>query len=45
VGNVLAAGLGVITAADWPTDQANLMTPEAYFEHMKSQAQEEATNL
>lgn len=36
--------LAVIEAADWATDQANLMTPEAYFEHMKAQAQEEAGN-
>jgi glycine cleavage system H protein len=37
--------LAVIEAADWATDQANLMTPETYFEHMKIQAQEEAENL
>lgn len=37
--------LAVIEAADWAADQANLMTPEAYFEHMKVQAQEEAENL
>ncbi len=36
--------LAVIEAADWATDQANLMTPEAYFEHIKAQAQEEAGN-
>ena len=36
--------LAVIEAADWATDQADLMTPEAYFEHMKAQAQEEAEN-
>jgi len=34
--------LAVIEAPDWTADQANLMTPEAYFEHMKAQAQEEA---
>jgi glycine cleavage system H protein len=33
--------LAVIEAADWATDRANLMSPEAYFEHMKAQAQEE----
>lgn len=33
--------LAIIEAADWAADQANLMTPEAYFEHMKSQAQKE----
>ncbi len=37
--------LAVIEATDWAADQANLMTPEAYFEHMKAQAQEEAENL
>lgn len=40
-----AGWIAVITAADWASDQANLMTPEAYFEHMKVQAQEEAANL
>jgi glycine cleavage system H protein len=34
--------LAVIEAVDWATDRANLMTPEAYFEHMKVLAQEEA---
>ena len=37
--------LAIIEASDWTTDQANLMTPEAYFEHMKVQAQEEAGSL
>ena len=37
-----AGWLAVIEAADWPTERANLMTPEAYFEHMKAQAQAEA---
>jgi glycine cleavage system H protein len=37
--------LAVIETADWTADRANLMTPEAYFEHMKVQAQEEAENL
>jgi glycine cleavage system H protein len=40
-----AGWIAIITAANWSTDQANLMTPEAYFEHMKVQAQEEAANL
>lgn len=40
-----AGWLTVIAAADWAADQANLMTPEAYFEHMKGQAQEEAAKL
>ena len=37
-----AGWIVVIEAADWTADQAKLMTPEAYFEHMKVQAQEEA---
>ena len=37
--------LAIIEAADWATDQAKLMTPEGYFEHMKTQAQGEAGNL
>lgn len=37
--------LAVIAAANWAADQANLMTPEAYLEHMKVQAQAEAENL
>jgi glycine cleavage system H protein len=40
-----AGWIAIISADDWPTDQANLMTPEVYFEHMKVQAQEEAANL
>ncbi len=34
--------LAVIEAADWAADQASLMTPKAYLEIMKVQAQEEA---
>jgi glycine cleavage system H protein len=34
--------LVVIEADNWPADQANLLTPEAYLEHMKVQVQEEA---
>jgi glycine cleavage system H protein len=37
-----AGWLAVIEADDWSADQANLLTPQAYFEHMKVQAQEEA---
>lgn len=33
--------LAIIEADEWAADQANLMTPPAYFEHMKMQAQEE----
>jgi glycine cleavage system H protein len=40
-----AGWIAIIIAADWATDHANMMTPEAYFEHMKVQAQEEAANL
>jgi glycine cleavage system H protein len=36
-----AGWIAVIEAADWPADQINLMTSQAYFEHMKVQAQEE----
>jgi len=37
-----AGWIAMIEAADWATDQAKLMTPEVYYEHMKVQAQEEA---
>ncbi|MFO7679923.1 MAG: glycine cleavage system protein H [Chloroflexota bacterium] len=37
--------LAVIEAADWAADQANLLTPAAYLEIMKVQAQEEAEDL
>jgi glycine cleavage system H protein len=37
-----AGWLAVVEAADWAADQANLLTPEAYFAQMKRQAQEEA---
>jgi len=37
-----AGWIVMIEAADWATDQAKLMTPEVYYEHMKVQAQEEA---
>ena len=37
-----AGWIAVIEAADWPADQANLMASEAYFAHMKVQAQEDA---
>jgi glycine cleavage system H protein len=36
-----AGWLAVIEADAWSADQANLLTPQAYFEHMKVQAQEE----
>jgi len=40
-----AGWLAVIKAADWAGDQAKLMTPEAYFEHMIRQAEEETKGL
>lgn len=33
--------IAIIKADDWLIDQAKLMQPQAYFEHMKAQAQEE----
>ncbi len=40
-----AGWLAVIEATDWAADQASLLTPAAYLEHMKVQAQEEAEDL
>lgn len=37
--------LAIIVAANWDADQPTLMTPEAYFAHMKAQAQEETEDL
>ncbi len=37
-----AGWLAIIEDADWTADQANLLTPEAYFEQMKIQAQAES---
>ena len=37
--------LAVIDASDWPTDRDALLDPQAYFELMKSQAEEEAQEL
>ena len=37
--------LAVIEARDWPTDRDALLDPQAYFELMKSQAEEEAKKL
>jgi glycine cleavage system H protein len=34
--------LAVIDASDWPKDRVALLDPQAYFELMKSQAEEEA---
>jgi len=35
--------LAVIEAGDWPADGARLLSPEAYFELMKREAQEEVS--
>jgi glycine cleavage system H protein len=37
--------LAVIDASDWPTDRDALLDPQAYFELMQSQAEEEAQKL
>ncbi len=37
-----AGWLAVVELSDWAADQVNLLTPEAYFEVMKRQAEEEA---
>jgi glycine cleavage system H protein len=37
--------LAVIEAADWPADRDALLDPQAYFELMKRQAEEEAEKL
>jgi glycine cleavage system H protein len=37
--------LVVIEASDWPTDRDALLDPQAYFELMKGQAEEEAQKL
>ncbi len=37
--------LAVIEAADWPADREGLLQPQAYFEVMRGQAEEEAKKL
>lgn len=37
--------LAVIEGSDWPTDREGLLEPQAYFELMKNQAEEEAKKL
>lgn len=37
--------LAIIEPSDWPADRAQLLDPQAYYEHMKSEAEEEAGNL
>jgi glycine cleavage system H protein len=39
-----AGWLAIIEAADWETDRAALMDPQAYFNLMKGQAEEETKN-
>jgi glycine cleavage system H protein len=36
--------LAVIEAKDWASDRERLLTPEAYFEEMKQEAEEEASS-
>ena len=40
-----AGWLAIVGAADWLADQAQLLDPQAYFEHMVAEAEEEAKNL
>ncbi len=37
--------LAIIEATDWLADQAQLLSPQAYFEHMVAEAEEEAKSL
>ena len=37
--------LAIIEASEWPTDQAHLLDPQAYYEHMVAEAEEELKNL
>ncbi|HRQ37009.1 MAG TPA: glycine cleavage system protein H [Chloroflexota bacterium] len=37
--------LAVIEAANWETDRANLLQPDAYFAHMQVEAEEEVKKL
>ena len=37
--------LAIIEASDWPTDQARLLDPQSYYEHMVAEAEEELKNL
>jgi glycine cleavage system H protein len=37
-----AGWLAVIEAADWNADQSRLLTPSAYFDKMKGEAEQEA---
>lgn len=37
--------LAIIETTDWPADQAQLLDPQAYYEHMVAEAEEEAKDL
>ena len=37
--------LAIIDAGDWPADQAQLLDPQGYFNHMVLEAEQEAKNL
>ena len=37
--------LAIIEAADWPADRAQLLDPQAYFNHMVAEAEEEAKDI
>ena len=40
-----AGWLAIIKASDWSADKAQLLDPQAYFNHMVAEAEEEAKNL
>ena len=40
-----AGWLATVGATDWPADQAQLLSPQAYFEHMVAEAEKETGNL
>lgn len=37
--------LAIVEASNWPADRARLLNPQAYYEHMVAEAEEEAKNL
>jgi glycine cleavage system H protein len=37
--------LAIIEASEWPTDQALLLEPQSYYEHMVAEAEEEVKKL
>ena len=40
-----AGWLATVRVTDWPADQAQLLSPQAYFEHMVAEAEKETGNL